>query len=240
MEELAPSLRHALQFVRLVPELPCTDPLTVRPSLPPVLPGAPTWTLVLDLDETLVHCSRGDGHVPGREHSALVAAAPDLVVEFDDGPAFGHVGFRPYVTDFLEAAAGTFEVVVFTASQQGYADKVIDALDPTGQFISHRLYRQHCTECRGAFFKELRLLGRPMERCLLVDNSPISVACDADHGVLIRSWYGDPTDRELLDLLALLEELQTIGMDSDEYLTKRYGLREFFTALRGDAAAPLP
>ena len=29
-------------------------------------------------------------------------------------------------------------------------------------------------------FEELPLLGRPMSQCILVDNSPISVACNAD------------------------------------------------------------
>ncbi|CAE8634800.1 unnamed protein product [Polarella glacialis] len=145
----------------------------------------------------------------------------------------GRVFFRPYVSLFLEVASKGFELVVFTASQQSYADQVIDALDPTGAFISHRLYRQHCTELRGAFFKELGLLGRPLPKCLLVDNSPISVACNANHGVLIRSWYGERQDQELLFLLELLKDMQGFGGDFDRYLVQRYGVQEFFQALQG-------
>merc|ERR1719235_1905616 len=108
-------------------------------------------TLVLDLDETLVHCSRSSS-----SRSGPPPAAPDLVIMFDDAPSCGAVAFRPFVNLFLEAAAKAFEVVVFTASQKSYADKVINALDPTGKLIEHRLYRNHCTELRGAFFKELQ------------------------------------------------------------------------------------
>jgi len=229
-EELPMSLRHALNFIRCLPALPRTSPECQRPFLPAQV--APRPCLVLDLDETLVHCNRGGNRTP----AGTIPAAPDLLVEFDDIPSYGGVAFRPFVQFFLEVAAKSFEIVVFTASQQAYADKVINALDPTGAHIHHRLYRQHCTELRGAFFKELGLLGRPLSQCILVDNSPISVACNADNSVLIRSWYGERNDQELMELLAVLQDLQVYGGDADRYLNHRYGLREFFHAMREGVA----
>mmetsp|Transcript_44519 Transcript_44519/g.123240 ORF Transcript_44519/g.123240 Transcript_44519/m.123240 type:complete len:539 (-) Transcript_44519:185-1801(-) len=223
-EDLQPSLRNALEFIRSLPCLPRTPWASERPFLPPHRLEAPLRTLVLDLDETLVHCSRSG--------SDACKGAPDLVVEFEDGPSIGSVGFRPYVNFFLEVAAESFEIAVFTASQQKYADKVIDALDPWGRYITHRLYRQHCTEAHGAFFKELGLLGRPLSQCILVDNSPISVACNADNGIIIKSWYGDRNDKELIDLLGILQDVQVVGGDVSKYLQARYGLTEFFEALR--------
>ena len=38
-----------------------------------------------------------------------------------------------------------FEIVIFTASKQSYADKIIDFLDPKNTLISFRFYREHCT-----------------------------------------------------------------------------------------------
>jgi Dullard-like phosphatase family protein len=142
------------------------------------------------------------------------------------------------VRRFLEAASRRFEVVIFTASQQSYADKVIDALDPSGLLVAHRLYRGHCTEHRGAFFKDLGHLGRPLARCVLVDNSPISVACNPDNGILIRSWFGDPGDQELADLLNTLEVYRASGRAADRFFACRYGLRGFFGALRLEAGRP--
>lgn len=240
MEELPPSLRGALNFIRALPALPCTSLGNSRPFLPsqrPELDGRPPRpTLVLDLDETLVHCHRPDsrGARSASSSAALASRPADLIVQFDES-SFGNVHFRPFVHFFLKVASKAFELVVFTASQQSYADKVIDALDPTGAFISHRLYRQHCTELRGAFFKELPLLGRPMSQCILVDNSPISVACNADNGVLCRSWYGERQDQELMELLAILQDLRAQGGDVGKHLARRYGLSEFFGTLREDA-----
>lgn len=230
LEELPASLRNALLFIRNVPMLPCTPPETLRPLLPQCLEKRPT--LVLDLDETLVHCRRDGSSSSSR--STVSTTSPDLVVMFDDAPKRGAVGFRPHVKFFLEAVSQKFEVVVFTASQQSYADKVLNALDPHGTLIAHRLYRCHCTELRGAFFKELGLLGRPLTQCVLVDNSPISVACNADNSVLIRSWYGDQQDKELLELLKILKETSSQD-DCRMYLGPRYGLRELFEAMRESA-----
>eukprot|EP00427_Karlodinium_veneficum_P007709 CAMPEP_0169086764 /NCGR_PEP_ID=MMETSP1015-20121227/13873_1 /TAXON_ID=342587 /ORGANISM="Karlodinium micrum, Strain CCMP2283" /LENGTH=467 /DNA_ID=CAMNT_0009146951 /DNA_START=261 /DNA_END=1664 /DNA_ORIENTATION=- len=230
LDNLPASLRNALIFVRNIPQLPCTS---ITPGFQPLLPRA--WhsalsrrTLVLDLDETLAHCKRN----PGSRIKPIAPSPEHLIVQFDDQPSYGLVGFRPYVHEFLEAASKDFEIVVFTASQKSYADKVIDVLDPHGTRITHRLYREHCTEMRGAFFKELRLLGRPVEQCILVDNSPISTACNLDNSILIRSWYEDENDRELPALLELLQDMVLTGLDSDEYLSRRYGLREYFHGLR--------
>lgn len=235
VDELPASLRHALSFLRHLPVLPCTELSgDRRPLLPPLSPEEKLRpSLVLDLDETLVHCSR-EGKCPRVPSDRAVP--PDLIIEFEATLAYGSVSFRPFVKLFLEVAAKAFEITVFTASQQTYADKVINALDPTGTYISHRLYRQHCTEVRGAFFKELGLLGRPLSQCILVDNSPISVACNPDHGVLISSWYGDRNDRELMDLLGLLQDIRVHQGGTDKYLAERYGLREFFQALRESTA----
>lgn len=237
-EELPPQTRHALNFIRSIPMMPCTNPSSKRPFLPSLQPDVPRHTLVLDLDETLAHCSRGEGRQ--RHGVSTPTGPPDLVVEFDDNPAQGNVFFRPFVHFFLEVAAKSFELVVFTASQQAYADKVINALDPTGSRISHRLYRQHCTEFRGAYFKELSLLGRPLSQCFLVDNSPISIACNADHGILIRSWYGDRNDQELMDLLTVLQELRVHGGDAGKFLADRYGLFDFFEGMRRESTSARP
>lgn len=224
-DELPSSTRRALQFLQNCPRLPCT-PVSGPGFLPPR--KDPQWktrpTLVLDLDETLVHCSRGEkaNERPGKTDV-------NMLVRFEDSPHDGRVRWRPFVELFLSVCSARFEIVVFTASDQGYADQVIDELDPHG-CISHRLYRRHCTHSRGAFFKECGLLGRPQAKSILVDNSPISVACNPDNSILIKSWYGDAYDRELIDLLPILDQC-IASQDVTQYLNARYGLREFLSSI---------
>jgi CTD small phosphatase-like protein 2 len=50
---------------------------------------------------------------------------------------------RPYCNRFLSELSNFYEIVIFTAAMQDYADWIINGID-NRRNISHRLYRQHC------------------------------------------------------------------------------------------------
>lgn len=52
-----------------------------------------------------------------------------------------HVAVRPHLEEFLAHVSGWYEVCIFTAGQRGYADAVINRIDPKG-YISRRYYRK--------------------------------------------------------------------------------------------------
>jgi len=152
-------------------------------------------TLVLDLDETLVHSSFRP--VPG----------PDFIISIElDGVTHRvYVQKRPGVDHFLEEMGSKFEVVVFTASLDKYANPVLDILDPKG-FVKVRLFREACVQHYGNYVKDLSLLGRRLEDTLIIDNSPFSYMFQPDNAIPITSWFNDKTDRELYDLVPFLLE----------------------------------
>jgi TFIIF-interacting CTD phosphatase-like protein len=63
-----------------------------------------------------------------------------------------------------------FEIVVFTAGLQDYADWVLNELDWTKKKISHRLYRNNCSNIGGFLLKDLQLLGRDLKKTIIVDD----------------------------------------------------------------------
>lgn len=67
-----------------------------------------------------------------------------------------------------------FNLVVFTASVQEYADPVIDWLEQERKFFSGRYYRQHCTYRQGAFIKDLSSVEPDLSKVMILDNSPLS------------------------------------------------------------------
>ncbi len=70
---------------------------------------------------------------------------------------------RPHCEEFLKGLSEIAEIVIFTASSPSYANVVLDYLDPEKKYISHRLYRQHCTPSKGFFLKDLRIVtNRPL------------------------------------------------------------------------------
>lgn len=118
---------------------------------------------------------------------------------------------RPYAKEILQVLSVHFELIVFTASHKGYADKVIDLLDPERKFISHRLFRDHCFKTKqGVYVKDLRILNRSLERIVLVDNAMYSFALQLSNGVPIIPFSDNPADLELQHLTTFLLKLRHV------------------------------
>jgi NLI interacting factor-like phosphatase len=102
----------------LLPPLEATFPPSSNNNTPPRL--SHRKTLVLDLDETLVHCK------------VEAVDNPDFCfdVPFNGQVYCVNVKCRPHLIEFLDVVSKKFEVVVFTASQRVYAEKLLDILDP--------------------------------------------------------------------------------------------------------------
>ena len=157
--------------------------------------------LLLDLDETLVHCVKN----PNPLRPPMVK----VDITSPNGTIIKDVGFniRPKTRELLEAANKHFEVCVFTASTPQYADSIIDYLDPTGQLIQHRFYRNTCVKTEGGeYIKDLRVFKNiPLKNILLVDNAVYSFGLQLDNGIPITSFKEDPEDHEFDNLIFHLE-----------------------------------
>lgn len=226
---LPPTIVPALTFLRcLSPRdlVPDEYVANLRPLLPPQEKGCMgRRTVVFDLDETLVHC-HPCRLVNGRE--------PDLRMKIDsvDPPFDAYVYVRPFVKMLLQEVATFAEIVIFTASAAVYADKVIDFLDPCGSLVASKLYRTHCIEIAGGYFKDMRMLGRRQEDIVLVDNSPVALGLTPENGILCSSWFGDDyEDDELRRLLPVLRQC-CAELSIPAFLTSRYGLPSFFARQR--------
>ena len=156
-------------------------------------------TLILDLDETLVHSS----FTPFEKN--------DIVLDVDfEGVVYNiYVLVRPDAELFIKSVAKFFEVVIFTASISKYASPLLDILDKEKN-IKHRLYRDHCTYINGIYIKDLKKCNRSLKDLIIVDNSPIAYTFDSDNGLPILTWTDDPDDRELMKLLPILEFLSKV------------------------------
>ncbi|KAM0272864.1 hypothetical protein ACHAQH_008550 [Verticillium albo-atrum] len=173
-------------------------------------------TLILDLDETLIHSmSKGGrmstGHmVEVRLNQTYVGAGGQTSLG-PQHPILYWVNKRPYCDDFLRRVCKWYNLVVFTASVQEYADPVIDWLESERKFFSARYYRQHCTFRQGAFIKDLSSVEPDLSRVMILDNSPLSYMFHQDNAIPIQGWINDPTDNDLLHLVPLLEGLQYVS-----------------------------
>lgn len=197
---------NALRFIKTMSK-PSAEQIYVKRVTLPKRSGL-RKTMIFDLDETLVHCIDDS-----------LGTTPDvtLPVRLPSGDLINvrakqaGINVRPYAKEILQAARADFEVIVFTASHQCYADVVLDYLDPHHELIEHRLYRDSCVVIDGCFVKDLRILNdRKLKDLTIVDNSALSFGMQLDNGVPIVSWYHDRGDTELLSLIEYLKTLLTV------------------------------
>lgn len=147
---------------------PTTTP-TTRTSTPTLsikrTPFHQPKTLVLDLDETLIHSTSRPSSSPAFTSSKSSHTSPlslssaflslafrsstsnkapgQYMVEVVLGgkSTLYHVYKRPFVDFFLRTVSGWYTLVIFTASMKEYADPVIDWLDAGRGILAQRLFR---------------------------------------------------------------------------------------------------
>lgn len=168
-------------YQQLKPRKPnfVVQPYTSKIALPPKT-SPKEYSLVLDLDETLIHCKRKNNK--------------------------GRILLRPYVKEFLEDMEKFFEIIIFTAADKVYADWVLDRLDLKNT-ISHRLYRCSTSVKNGMLVKDLSILGRDLSKLLIVDNKSQNFVLQPENGIEILSWYEDPMDNALRELSSFLRQI---------------------------------
>lgn len=136
-------------------------------------------TLILDLDETLIHSMSKGGRMSTGHMVEVRLNTATLGVTGQQQPAAQHpilywVNKRPHCDEFLKRVCKWYNLVVFTASVQEYADPVIDWLEQERKYFSARYYRQHCTYRQGAYIKDLSSVEPDLSKVMILDNSPLS------------------------------------------------------------------
>ena len=161
------------------------------------------FTLVLDLDETLVH--------------------------YVEEESRAYVQVRPYTDHFLTEMGKYFEIVIFTAAAEDYADIVLNELDKNNA-IDYKLYRKHTEQINGVFIKDLSKLGRDINKVVIIDNNKDNFSLQPENGLHICSFLGDQNDDELYllcdDLMKIVKgnkkDLRPAVKEIDAIMKKRY------------------
>ena len=164
------------------------------------------YTIVLDLDETLIFAR--------------------------DGPLYA----RPGVDDLLNLLGREAEGIAWTAGLRAYAQAVLRNIDRNSA-IKHCVYR-HAKWFSGqaGYQKDLSLLGRSLEKTLIIENTPDCIRGNRENGILVADYEGGEfPDNTIPKLVEFLKGLISSGMTVPQYLSQCRSLsRRKVATDRGD------
>ena len=155
---------------------------------------------IFDLDETLMH--RKLKNIENTENIISIHLPSNKEVKVG-------INLRPHLFKSLQKIKKYYYLIAFTASQQAYADAVLNLIDPKKEIFSMRLYRHNCTQVKieneTIYIKDLRILrGINLKDVVIIDNSILSFAYQLDNGIPIVPYLEGKEDDELLFLSSFL------------------------------------
>ncbi|EGR28390.1 NLI interacting factor-like phosphatase family protein, putative [Ichthyophthirius multifiliis] len=206
-------------------------------------------TLVIELDDILVHTFQPD------EHEAYLNAPlryflqkirinnkkkrdHDFYFELKEYDTYVSVYKRPYLDDFLKYIRENHEAILFTRGVKEYCSKVLELIDPEKSF-AHILTNEDCDrviyepEDMDEYVKDLQRLGRDMKKVVYIDNQPINFWTAPDNAFPIPPYFGelnndDQSFKEIQESLNYLSSLD----DVREYLQEEFQIKEILKSSR--------
>ena len=173
--------------------------------LPPIKKGY-KYTLVLDLDETLVFCRKDNNKnnikIYNNINNNTFINSKTLIM-------------RPGLLEFLHTMKEIYELVLFSLGTSDYVNSIVKIIEKKEQFFDYILYRHHATYNDNYYIKDLSLLGRDLKKIIIVDDLPKSFKLHKKNGICIKPFYGDIiAERNTLKILGNI--LYKIRFDAEE------------------------
>jgi Dullard-like phosphatase family protein len=160
-------------------------------------------TLVLDLDGTLVYVARVKRE---RIKRGIKCETVNLQVLGEKEQTL-YLYVRPYLEEFLTRLSEYFNIVVFSAGEEEYINKVVDYLDKW-QIIQQRFSRNFCDlSVDKKISKDLkRICPNGISQVIMIEDAP-TICEQKEHTISVSRWEGkDPKDTDLKYLCEFLLE----------------------------------
>ena len=160
-------------------------------SFLPPLKNASIYTLVLDLDETLIHYK--------------IEMSPNF-----EKPKKNILILRPDLITFLKEMKKIYELVLFSYATYEYIEKILKIIESKEKFFDYILDRRHITYENGSYIKNISLIGRELKNIIIIDDNPQAFKLHNENGIFIKPFYGDClNDKNILkNLMNILKDIR--------------------------------
>ena len=182
-------IQQYFQNKRLYSLIPCPPYIQSNSDkniLPPINSEKYSYSLILDLDETLIHLER-EYYTFNNMHNIKNKK----------------LTLRPGLINFLEKMKKIYEIILFTFSPNEYADSITDVIEKDEKYFEYKLYVQHASYNNGKYVKDINDLGRDIKNAIIVEDNINNVhKSNLDNTICIKPFYGDcNNEKNTLQLL---------------------------------------
>ena len=158
-----------------------------------VSPPKKKYTLVLDLDETLIHL---------RQKKEVVNIKNDINIKINNASECFYenydkdrnkylLQFRVGLFSFLTILKPFYEIISFTSATREYSDAIINEIEKNRTFFDYKFYREHTVIYKDTFVKDISRIGRDIKKMIIIDNNENNFILNKENGIKIAPYYGD-------------------------------------------------
>jgi Dullard-like phosphatase family protein len=166
-----------------------------------VAPCKKKYTLVLDLDETLIHL---------RQKKDIINIKNDINIKINNTSDYFYdnydknnnkylLQFRVGLFSFLTILKPFYEIISFTSATREYADVIINEIEKNRKFFDHKFYREHTIIYKDTFVKDISRIGRDIKKIIIVDNNERNFILNKENGIKIAPYYGDEDNNNVIN-----------------------------------------
>eukprot|EP01061_Rhynchopus_euleeides_P017157 TRINITY_DN28598_c0_g1_i1.p1 TRINITY_DN28598_c0_g1~~TRINITY_DN28598_c0_g1_i1.p1 ORF type:complete len:324 (+),score=170.92 TRINITY_DN28598_c0_g1_i1:45-974(+) len=166
---------------------------------------------------TLIPRLKGDEE----EKLLVVFDLDETIVYARDGPLM----LRPHAKELLKSLEEVCEIAFWTAGVRTYAKAIVMEIEkevwgksPAG-VIKHCISRNKNWFSQEDYTKDLRKLGRDMDKVLIIENTPDCVRLNPENAIIVQDFEGErDTEPTLAALLDVILELVDSGKAVPDFI----------------------
>ena len=166
-----------------------------------VSPPKKKYTLVLDLDETLIHL---------RQRKDVINIKNDVNIKINNTSDYFSdnydknrnkylLQFRIGLFSFLTILKPFYEIISFTSATREYADVIINEIEKSRKYFDYKFYREHTVIYKDTFVKDISRIGRDMSKIIIIDNNESNFVLNKENGIKIAPYYGDDDNNNIIN-----------------------------------------
>ena len=178
-----------------------------------ITPCNKKYTLVLDLDETLVNVKINED-----------------INDINDISRYTF-NLRPGLFSFLNGVKPYYELISFTNASKEYSDVIINQIEKVKKYFDFNFYREHSTLIGTEFVKDISKIGRDMKKIIIVDNVEDNFRLNKENGILIAPYKGEESKNDM-KLFFLKNILLTFN--NKNYKDLRIALKDYYSDIKNN------